>query len=136
MARSSLAVRSSADRPAICTRPVVGRSKPASICSSVDLPVPLRPRITTIWSGPTTRLTSRSTSVVLPRETKRLATCEQDRTASGMTGILRSIVTDGKGVDGSPKGPERGRPGAHPQRTEELPGGRWTATVCRIRGCS
>ncbi len=47
-------------RPCVAMRPAVGCSVPQTICSSVDLPEPLRPMMPTVSPRPTSKLTSES----------------------------------------------------------------------------
>ena len=85
--RSSVSALSSRSRDLACRRsrprPVVGRSSPARMCMSVDLPEPDGPMIATNCPRSRSRSTPRSASTAVSPSPNRLVTPRAETTAPG-----------------------------------------------------
>src|SRR6516162_10128927 len=121
-------------RPATCTTPELGGSRPPRICSSVVLPEPEAPTIATRSAGATESPTPCSTSSTTGPWRKLLCTSRASSTGSFMAQRL-----GGCGARRAPRGVERGehaqhqRHRTHFEHIDELDVGRQVAHVVDAR---
>src|SRR6516162_814018 len=108
-------------RPATCTTPELGGSRPPRICSSVVLPEPEAPMIATRSPGDTSRTTPRSTSSTTGPWRKLLCTPCAASTVSLMAqrlGRRGACRTPGR-IDGSEHA-QHERDRTYPQHVAKL----------------